>query len=145
MKPLVKYTWITTIIITTLLWLLCFHWTGIQEVGIRRNLITGQLSLDSIAGPEITPPWVQVSKIDTRPRRLCIECDCKNMNCILVSFNIQGWKEFVEREGFEYWWWSNRFSFNSGSNREYRGMDWILRGYTFDNTNYSFIIKEKTL
>jgi hypothetical protein len=67
------------------------------------------------------------------------------MNCILVSFNIQGWKEFVDREGFEYWWWYNRFSFNSGSNREYRGMDWILRGYTFDNTNYSFIIKEKTL
>ena len=137
--------WISLGTIPIILWLFCFHWTAVHEIGIRRNLFTGTLSLDNQPGPELTYPWVQVSKIDTRPRRLCVECDCKNINCRLVSFNPQGWKEFVEREGFGYWWWSNRISFNSGSDKEYRGMDWILRGYVFDNQGYIFLINEKTI
>lgn len=121
------------------LWLFLFHWTGIHEVGIRRNIFTGELSLDSTAGFEITAPWVQVSLIDTRPQRMCVECDCRSLSCKLVEFNPDGWKQFVENEGFRYYWLSNRISFNSGSDEEYRGMDWVIRGYAFSETAYPFI------
>lgn len=133
------------IIFLFIFWLMCFHWTGIHEVGIRRNIFTGELSLDDKPGPEISWPWVQVVKIDTRPRRICIECGCKNMNCVLVSFEPVGWRDFVDREGFRYYWWTNRFSFNSGANREYRGDDYLIKGYAFDEKNYSFITVEKNV
>ena len=122
-----------------LLWLLFFHWTGVHEVGIRRNIFTGEITLDSTAGFEITPPWVQVALIDTRPQRMCVECDRRSLSCKLVEFNPKGWKKFIENEGFRYYWLSNRISFNSGSEEEYRGMDWVIRGYAFSETGYPFI------
>lgn len=128
-----------------LFWMLDFHWTNPHEAAIRRNIVTGELSLDTVPGAEITYPWVQVAKIDLRPRRLCIECDCKNINCVLVSFDTKGWKEFVQREGFRYWWLSNRISYNSGAIKEYRGMDWILRSYAFDNAQYPFLSIESEM
>jgi hypothetical protein len=121
------------------MWLMFFHWTGVHEISIRRNIVTGEVSIDSIAGPEITAPWVQVSTIDIRPRRLCVDCDCRALNCKLVEFVPSKWKGFVEREGFRYYWLSNRISFNSGSEKTYRGMDWILRGYAFDQQSHTFI------
>jgi hypothetical protein len=57
----------------------------------------------------------------------------------LVEFNPKGWKKFIENEGFRYYWLSNRMSFNSGSEEEYRGMDWVIRGYAFSETEYPFI------
>jgi hypothetical protein len=122
-----------------LIWSLLFHWTGIHQIAIKRNLITGVIEIDSIAGINVSVPWVQVSRIDTRPRRLCIDCDCRSLNCKLVEFKKEGWKEFVDREGFRYYWLSNRLSFNSGSKQEYRGTNWILRGYAYDNQSHSFI------
>lgn len=121
------------------IWIFCFHWTGVHEVGIRRNLFTGEVSLDSTAGFEFSVPWVQVALIDTRPQRMCIECDCRAMSCKLVEFNPAGWKELIEKEGFDYYWLANRFSFNSGATEEYRGIKWILRGYAFSELQYSFI------
>lgn len=120
-------------------WLTCFHWTSYTEVGIRRNIITGEMSLDDRPGPELTWPWVCVSVIDTRPRRLCIECGCRNMTCGLVEFNPAGWREFVRTEGFGYYWLTNRLSYNPAASREYRGMDYILMGYAFDTVPRKFI------
>lgn len=136
-----------TITVTSIFmfWLFCFHYTNVHQVGICRNIFTGETWLDDVPGMSITAPWVQVARIDTRPHRVCVECNCKNATCVLVSFDSNGWKEFVEREGFRYYWWSNRFSFNSGHKEEYRGMRDILRGYAFDGHNYSFIKIEKSL
>jgi hypothetical protein len=103
------------------------------------------MEIDTTAGPGISLPWIQVSRIDTRPHRICIECDCRNIDCNLVSFNPLGWKDFVRREGFRYYWWSNRISFNMSHEREYRGIEDVLRGYTFDNQEYPFLKKEKSL
>jgi hypothetical protein len=121
----------------------CFHYINVHEVGIRRNIFSGKMDIDKSAGMYLSPPWVQVSKIDTRPNRICIECGCRNLTCVLVSFNPDGWKDFVEKEGFSYYWWSNRFSYNSSHKNEYRGVIDILRGYSFDNTNYEFIKKHE--
>jgi len=126
-------------------WLFCFHYTDVNQIAICRNIFSGEVYIDSVAGPNITAPWVQVARIDTRPHRICVDCDCRNINCMLVTFNPKGWKDFVRREGFRYYWWSNRFSFNPGHKREYRGIEDILRGYTFDGGDYEFITIEKTL
>jgi len=120
-------------------WGFLFHWTGVHHASIMRNIFTGEVSVDTIPGPQLSPPWVQISRIDTRPRRICIDCSCRVLNCKLVQFDPQGWREFVDREGFEWWWWSNRISFNSGGEVTYRGQDWILRGYAFEGGDYSFI------
>ena len=50
---------------------------------------------------------------------------------MLVSFDPNGWREFVNNEGFYYYWWSNRISFNMGYDDEYRGMKDLIRGYSF--------------
>lgn len=126
-------------------WLFCFHYTDVNQVAICRNFISGEIYLDSVAGPNITAPWVQVSRIDTRPTRICVECGCRNITCYLVSFNPKGWKDFVNKEGFRYYWLSNRFSFNFGHRDEYRGMKDILRGYAFDGYQYKFIKIEQKL
>lgn len=125
-------------------WLLFFHWTGVHQVAITRNVFTGEMQLDSVAGFDLTLPWVQVTRIDTRPHRLCVDCDCRSLNCRLVEFDPAYWREFVDREGFRYYWWSNRFSYNSGASQEYRGLEFIFRGYAFDNESHPFlkIIKE---
>jgi hypothetical protein len=123
----------------------CFHYVNVHEVGIRRNVINGNLSIDKSPGMYVSAPWIQVSKIDTRPQRICIECDCKNMTCVLVTFNPKGWQDFVQKEGFRYYWWSNRFSFNSSHKNEYRGIKDILKGYAFDGIEYSFLKIEKNI
>ena len=125
--------------IVVFFWLFFFTWVNYHEVAIERNFFTGQLNIDSVNGPRITAPWVQVAMIETRPQRVCIDCSCGALNCRLIQFNRTGWKEFVEREGFRYYQLDNWFSFNSGAKHEYRGMNFILRGYAFDDQPHGFI------
>ncbi len=120
-------------------WLFCFHWTDSHEIGITRNFFSGNLKLDSVPGFNFTAPWIQVARIDIRPTRICVTSSTNNFNCRLVEFNKEFYKEFIEAEGFRYFWWSNRISFNLGHDDEYRGMKDLLRGYTFDRTNRNFI------
>lgn len=138
---------ITSIVATLVLfsYLSLFHWTSVHEKTILRNIITGELTLDSTAGPGITAPWVQAVNMDTRPRRICVECACTNMTCVLVSFEPGGWRTLIEREGFRYFWWDNRFSFNFGHRQEYRGLDDLLKGYSMDGQEHPFIKKHQEL
>jgi hypothetical protein len=121
------------------------HYTDVHQIAIKRNLITGYTEIDSVPGFNITSPFTLVIKIDTRPQRICVTSSSRNFNCLLVSFNGHGWREFVELEGVYYYWWANRISFNMGYDDEYRGMRDIIRGYSFDKTPRSFINVEKEL
>jgi len=120
-------------------YLTCVHYTDYHEIGIVRNDFTGETSIDSVSGFGITAPWVQVAKIDIRPVRICVTSSTRNFNCKLASFDKRYWDEFVSLEGFRYYWWANRFSFNSGYKEEYRGMKDIIRGYAFDEHPKKFI------
>ena len=51
-------------------WLFFFTWVNYHEIAIERNFFTGQLNIDSVNGPRITAPWVQVAMIETRPQRV---------------------------------------------------------------------------
>lgn len=121
------------------IWLFLFNWTSYHEITVERNFFTSELRVDTTAGMNFTFPWVQVVSIDTRPRNLCVECNCKTLNCVLVQFNKDYAIEFIEREGFRYYWLDNRLSFNSGANREYRGLDYVFRGYAFDAQRQPFM------
>lgn len=126
-----------------LFWLSFFSYTDSYHYSIGRNLITGEVWISEPSGMSISSPWTQISRIDIRPIRSCIDCSCNNINCKLISFNPNGYLEFIEKEGFEYYWWRNRFSFNYGNKFEYRGLSNILRGYSFDEIQYGFLTIEK--
>jgi hypothetical protein len=117
-----------------------------NEVGIAYNWITGELWLQDTASWKLTSPSVSVSRIDTRPVRVCITTAARAFNCKLVQFEPRHYEEFVATEGFYYYWWANRLSFNFGYREEYRGMKDILRGYAFSPTQYPFlkILQEHT-
>jgi len=114
-------------------------YTDSHHYAIERNIVSGQIVFRGPNGMRITPPWVQVVRIDIRPIRACVDCSCNNIDCRLISFNISGYLEFIEKEGFGYYWWRNRLSFNYGNKLEYRGLPNVLRGYAFDDKNYKFL------
>lgn len=136
-----------TIILTPLnvfLWYLAFfNYTEPTELGIARDHITGKMWTQD-GGIHITMPWVQVVCIDLRPLRVGVPSAGKGYSAKLVQFKANYWKEFVATEGFYYYWWANRFSFNGGYNGrynddEYRGMKDIMRGYAYSVKPYPFI------
>ncbi len=115
------------------------NYTEPTEIGIARNFVTGETWLQAGGGLYITVLWVAVAKIDIRPMRVSVTTAGHGFSAKLVQFNPHGWKEYVQTEGFRYWWWANRLSFNFGYSEEYRGMKDILRGYAYGVKSYSFI------
>ena len=122
------YCGVTALVLGFHFYLMCLHYTEVGQVGIMRNVVTGDMTLDS-PGWNVSPPWVLVSKVDTRPMRVCVTSAGRGFNCKLVQFIPAEFEEFVAVEGFRYWWWANRLSFNWGYDEEYRGMRDLMRGY----------------
>ena len=122
-----------------ILYLAFVNYTEPTEVGIARNVVTGELILQRYGGFHITPPWTAVANIDTRPMRVCVTTAGRGFNCILVQFEPSNYKELVSVEGFRYYWWANRVSFNWGYNDEYRGTKDLLRGYAYSVKKYPFV------
>lgn len=113
------------------------HYTEPTQIGIMWNGATGEIKRDT-PGWNISPPWVLVAKVDTRPMRVCISTTGRGFNCKLVQFQPDAFREFVRVEGFRYYWWANRISFNSGYDEEYRGIKDIMRGFAYGAIHYSF-------
>lgn len=121
-----------------LLYLAFFHYTNIHEVGVMRNIISGELTTDK-PGFHFSSPWVLVAKLDTRFQKVCATSHARVMNCKMGRFIPENYQALVEREGFRYYWWDNRISFNFGYDEEYRGERDLIRGYTFTEEKVSFI------
>jgi len=115
------------------------NYTEPTQIGVARNMITGEMWAQMSGGWHLTPPWVFVSRIDTRPIRVSVDSAGHGYSAKLVQFVSGEWESFVKTEGFRYWWWANRFSFNWGYRDEHRGMKDILRGYTYSPKKYPFI------
>jgi hypothetical protein len=125
--------------VMVLFYLAFVNYLEAYQVGLARNLFTGQIMLQNHGGYYTTAPWVQVSRIDTRPVQVCITSDTRAFNCKLVQFEPSAYKEFIATQGFRYYWWANRISFNFGYPEEYRGMRDILRGYSYGIKKYPFV------
>ncbi|MFH1405159.1 MAG: hypothetical protein ABIH21_03630 [Patescibacteria group bacterium] len=121
-----------------LFWMMFCHYTPVGTAHIQFNRTDGSTKLDS-PGLHFTPPWVQAAKIELRPMRMCITTAGKGYNCKLVQFVPEHFKEFVEVEGFRYYWFVNRISFNWGHDETYRGFEDIIRGHTFGAKKYAFL------
>lgn len=136
-----RWVKISFILISALLLLYCMllNYTEPTELGIARNEITGKTWAQETGGWKITYPWVLVSTIDTRPMRVAVLSSGHGYCAKLVQFKKEKWRDFIATEGFRYYWWANRFSFNSGYDEEYRGMRDIMRGYAFSVIKYPFI------
>lgn len=113
------------------------------EVGIERNILSGEMSLQT-AGWHFTSPFSRVARIDIRPMRVSITTSGHGYSSKLVRFNTDEWELFVKTEGFRYYWWDNRLSFNSGYAEEYRGLRDIIRGYAYSDIIPPFIIVENS-
>ena len=109
-------------------------------MGIERAKINKKMGIN------FSYPWVQSTKIDLRPTKYCLDCSCSNMNCYLAYFDESGLEDFISKEGWSYYWWRNRISFNLGHKNEWRGWENILRGYVLDSENkYKFIKIKKEI
>lgn len=115
-----------------------------SEFGLARNAFDAKLWVQ-VPGWHCTPPWVRVSNIDGRPMRVTVPSSGRGFSAKLVQFDAGHYKEFVETEGFRYYWWSNRFSYNAGHDEEYRGMRDIMRGYAYGAKEYPFIVVLKEI
>lgn len=131
---------LTILLLYAVLRLTTFHYLYYKEVGISYNIFNGEVVLLNKGGWNVLPPWKLVSKIDTKPIRVCITSAGRGFNCKLVQFQPGSYRQFVETEGFRLYWWANRFSFNWGYDEEYRGIKDILRGYTFSAKKYPFVV-----
>lgn len=121
-------------------YLTSFNFLNMSEVSLNYNIIDGTVTCDTVTGIKLSAPWVLVSVIDTRPIKVCVDCSCRNLTCKLIAFNPNEYKTFLQKEGWSYFWWKNRLSFNSGNKQEYRGFKNVIRGYAFDNVEYNFLV-----
>jgi hypothetical protein len=131
--------WVITVLVLLIPYLACVNYLDQYEVGIARDAYTGNVTLQDQPGFQVTAPWVNVSSVDTRPMRVCITSSTRAYNCKLVQFVPSEFKTFVMTQGFEYYWFANRLSFNSGYTEEYRGMKDLMRGYAFSAKPYPFV------
>jgi hypothetical protein len=134
---------VAAIVCVFLFWLGFVHYTEAHQVAIMWNKMTGEVTLDETGGFTFSPPWVFVSRIDIRPHRVCVTTTARTINCKVVRFQSEEYREFVAVQGFRYYWLANRLSYNSGY-ETYRGMRDILRGFAFSEKQYPFILVADT-
>ena len=134
-----KASIVTVAILTA--YLALFNSVSMHEVGIAFDPITGGTWLQQ-PGYYVTHPLVSVAVVDVRPHRVCVESASSRRatNCKLVHFDVRHYRDFVAVEGHRYYWLSNRLSFNSGYDTEYRGFVDVLRGYAYSSESYPFVV-----
>lgn len=121
-----------------IIYLAFFNHVEPKEVGIVRNHLTGDTWVQH-AGWHITSPWTWVSVVPTHPVRVGVPTSGRGYSAKLVHFLPEHADEFLEREGWRWYWWDNRFSLNLGHEEEYRGFRNILLGYAYTSEHYPFV------
>lgn len=142
-KKLKWFMGVLALIITFYVFFL--NYIDYTEIGIEKNMLTGYVSVQNEAGWHLTAPWIFVVSVDKRPMRVSVQSSGHAISSRLVQFEPKYWNEFVQTEGWGYYWLSNRLSFNIGHKEEHRGMRDILRGYAYSSTKYPFITILETL
>jgi hypothetical protein len=121
-----------------LLYLFCINWIEPTQIGLAKNIFTKRVWVLN-GGIHFGAPWVLVSRIDTRPIRVSVNSAGRGVSSKLVQFEPKYWQEFINIEGWRYYWWANRLSFNFGYHEEHRGWKDIMRGYAYSVKKYPFI------
>lgn len=109
-----------------------------SHVGIAWDYYSGETRLVR-GGFNIIGAATFVAKVDRRPQRVCVTSTSRSYQCKLVQFVSEEYEKFLVTEGFYYYWWANRISFNGSYDEEYRGIRDLLRGYAFGTKQYPFV------
>lgn len=135
-----KVTWflVTPVTVLILTYFAFFNHIEPNQVGLARNHISGQTWLQK-AGWHITAPWTWVAVVNTNPIRVGVPTAGRGYSSKLVQFVPEYYDEFLEQEGWRWYWWDNRISFNFGNYEEYRGFRNTILGYAYSKTEYPFI------
>lgn len=134
-------SWKVLLVVAPFLFLLStVNYVEQGQAGLVWKPIMGEVSLQEKPGFYFTSPFTLVSTIELRPQRVCLTSAAHSApNCRLIQFDPKQYKEFVKVEGWSYYWFANRISFNLGHPETYRGFRDILRGYAFSAHQYPFI------
>ncbi len=109
-----------------------------NEAGLARNHITGDIWVQH-AGWHSTSPWTWVARIKTNPIRVGVPTAGRGYSAKLIQFQPEYANDFLQQEGWRYYWWNNRVSFNLGNKDEYRGFKNIMLGYAYSKQKFPFI------
>lgn len=137
-RPLLKSLAVMASLILSAYCLFC-NFLTYHEIGLARNFVTKNTWIQKDAGFHFTNPFVLVQRIDTRPVRVSVHSSSKCVSSKLVQFVPEEWESFVKTEGWRFYWWSNRLSFNWSYPEEYRGWRDVMRGYAYSTKRYPFI------
>lgn len=118
------YLWAAVLIISLTTYLFFWNHVGYNEIGVSYNSMTGELNKQEV-GWHFTPPWVRVIYIPTIPIRVDFDRYSRFLLPKLVQFNTKYYKEFIQVEGFHYF-----FDFSM-----------VLREYAFSDNKWDFIIE----
>lgn len=142
LAALMKKRWfkISTSVICVILsfYLMCLNYAQPTDLPIARDIFSGE-TWNQGGGWHLTAPWVEVAVIDTRPMRVEVTSAGHGFSAKLIQFDRKYWRDFVNTEGFYYYWWANRFSINFGYSEEHRGVRDIMRGYAYSAKHYPFL------
>ncbi len=109
-----------------------------NQIGLARNHASGETWVQT-ASWHLTPPWVWVSRVESNPIRVGVPTAGRGFSAKLVRFLPEKADDFLNREGWRYYWWDNRISFNFGHADEYRGFRNIILGYAYAKDPHSFL------
>ena len=84
-----------------------------NQIGLARNHASGETWVQT-ASWHLTPPWVWVSRVESNPIRVGVPTAGRGFSAKLVRFLPEKADDFLNREGWRYYWWDNRISFNFG-------------------------------
>lgn len=140
-KNILKQIGIGLLIAIPIMYILGFNYLEPTQVGLARNWITGEVYLQEQPGWHFTQPWVWITRIPTTPLKVSISTASRGYSSKLVQFNTKEYMSFVHTEGWAYYWWYNRLSFNFGysSFEEFRGFRDVMRAYAYSANKYPFI------
>lgn len=128
----------TPVIVVVILYFAFLNRVNPNEVGLARNHITGETWAQE-AGWHVTAPWTWIATVNTNPIRVSVPTTGRGYSSKLVQFVPEHHDEFLELEGWRWYWWDNRFSFNFGHEDEYRGFRNLMLGYAYSAKKYPFI------
>lgn len=132
------FTYVSPFVFFFFVYFAFFNHVEPNTVGIARNHITGQTWVEH-AGWHWSAPWVWVANIETNPIRVGIPTAGRGFNAKLVRFIPKHADAFLKQEGWRYYWWDNRLSFNFGNPDEYRGNRNLFLGYAYTQETPIFL------
>ena len=101
-------------------------WTFVDshEQGYRFEKVTGKITVLNRTGwHRITPFFVEVNTIDTRPMQIRIEANNRVLNAMLVRFKKEGLQQFIDLHG------RGDYGLNDGQTN----LSEILKSYAYEN------------